>query len=85
MALKDWKKQKGTSGFAIVIWNKYVSTKGDTTKFLRKKLILSKVPYKVIDYDLDLYNILTSESIHLKSFKTKAQAMSYAKAYMRSH
>ena len=81
MSLKDWKKTKQTNN--IISWNNgkvelFISRTGNygissnkvTTSW---SILLRKM------------SALASDYIKLKDFKTKSQALKYAKLYMRKH
>lgn len=71
MALKDWKKLKATSP-SIFTWNKWT---GRTNKQVDV--------WKPTRLDTE-YSVWTSANKQSK-FKTKIQALKFAKAYMRTH
>ena len=79
MALKDWKKVKSKNP----MWKK-----GLTTLFIQPIQVTYSGGVRVGAYNLDVYSDIgwTSERrIYTESFKTKAEALTYAKKYMRSH
>ncbi|MAG47062.1 hypothetical protein CL617_00520 [archaeon] len=79
MATKDWKKAKGQ-----LLWYK------DTGKSTGKEIHITKLFYQEEGkYALILDN-LDWDGRHnlgntLKKFKTKSQALKFAKSYMRKH
>ncbi len=82
MALKDWRKSRAKGptmkGTFHIRWNK---------KNTKEFLIINKYMGKREDkYHVLLYDKKRQfEDIWDKSFKTKQQALKYAKAYMRKH
>jgi hypothetical protein len=75
MALKDWKK------VALRSWQKYEKSSQDT--YVGKWVSWNYFPKKHNPYVVDTMSMgyLTI----LGRFKTKSKALSFAKAYMRSH
>ncbi len=70
MALKDWKKVDNKKGSSDI----YTWTVGN------KNIVITEIQK---EYDVGL--ISSNSYKFLKSFKTKSQALKFAKAYMRKH
>ena len=74
MATKDWKKETDTSKMILYV-NKY-NNKFNVDVFYYRFHYKNKWLVKTA---------ITDESLKIKTFKTKSQALKYAKSYMRKH
>lgn len=85
MALKDWKRQ-------IVRPNRILWTKGNfISGYGYPDWVhvddLRKDTYKNGNYEVGARNTINPQTVngHFKYFKTKSQAVRFAKSYMRTH
>jgi len=77
MAIKDWKKKAGTPSYIIVFYYFSAPTRKIIISELSKKLLTGEQFY--------VQGENTQEVFRVKFFKTKSQALKYAKEYMRKH
>jgi len=76
MATKDWKKWKATKNKNLDSWHSIKSGYGIT---------IYKIPIaEELKYELNIEN-KTGRLIYHDYFKTKSQALKFAKAYMRKN
>lgn len=73
MAMKDWKKEIGYGGTPIIYLNK------------RKPFAIRIDQFNDKKWHTIVETINPRSEIYNKTFKTKSQALAYAKNYMRSH
>jgi hypothetical protein len=87
MALKDWKKLKKYSDKAISIWLNRKKNMGLILRDWTSKGIPSdwNFPYSVSVEKLEKDSFNIKENILYKNFQTKAEALKFAKEYMRLH
>lgn len=80
MALKDWKKVTFDDGSF-----KYINKKRNGTLHIGNSLF-SKQPDVSVEIDIIRVGGVNLPKTHIyKEFKTKPQALRFAKSYMRSH
>lgn len=79
MAMKDWEKSFNSIEGRFYVWvNKEKRTHHvDVTYYNNLELY----PEVKDHWEVEIY----TEEVQTKYFKTKSQALSYAKSYMRSH
>ena len=80
MALKDWKKVRGTAGSPAWKKDKYIIEVFQDSSWRNNNA-------NVILYDSSQssYESALGKVVKTKYFKTKSQALGYAKNYMRNH
>ena len=76
MALKDWKKVGNNT------WRHYPATYNKNNV---EKIVLEYLPGKTNSYKWEVYFVGLYQSGVAESFKTKSQALKFAKSYMRKH
>ena len=79
MALKDWKKQKNNFGWIV----RYKNSKTKQIIAIDDDFLFIKGGGKIGRYVFVKSTPYGDKS--LKRFKTKQEALAYAKAYMRTH
>jgi len=84
MALKDWKEQKvGTIGNThnIIWWLKKRDNNSDNKLELWRVETIKFAPKRK---ELSVWGV-SHRKIRTRTFKTKSQALKFAKSYMRTH